>query len=104
MATSTKQTPTVRISEKAHRTLRQLSQSSGEAMQTVLDKALERYRRERFWEEMDAAYAAIQNDPKAVAAEAEERALWDNTLMDGLDRDEVWPEYDNATSKEQPNA
>lgn len=101
MATVTKQAPTVRISEKARETLRQLAQSSGEPMQTVLDKALERYRRERFWEEMDAAYAAIQNDPEALAEELKERALWDNTLMDGLDPNEIWNADGSVTYKEQ---
>ena len=41
MAAQTKQTPTVRISEKSHATLRELSAKYGEPMQSVLDKALE---------------------------------------------------------------
>ena len=59
-------------------------------MHTVLDKALEQYRRQQFFVELDAAYAAIQADPDALSAEMKERALWDNTLMDGLDRQEIW--------------
>lgn len=88
--TATKQGPTVRISTRAHQTLRQLSADTGEPMHTVLDKAREQYRRQRFFEELDAAYAAIQADPDALAEEMKERALWDNTLMDGLDPKEIW--------------
>lgn len=91
MATSaTKQGPTVRISPQSHQTLRQLSADAGEPMQTVLDKALEQYRRQQIFEELDAAFAAIQADPEALAEEMKERALWDNTLMDSLDPNEIW--------------
>lgn len=88
----TKQSTTVRISEQSHHRLRELAAQSGEPMQAVLDKALEQYRRQQFWEEMNAAYAAIQNDPEAMAAERQEFALFEGTLMDGLDPDEIWTE------------
>ena len=87
---TTKQSATVRISEHSHQRLRELAAQTGEPMQAVLDKALEQYRRQRFWEEMNVAYAAIQNDPEALAAEKKEFALWEVTLMDGLDPNETW--------------
>ena len=59
-------------------------------MQSVLGKALEQYQRQKFWEGMKVAYAAIQSDPEAMAAEKKEFALWEATLMDGLDSDETW--------------
>ena len=49
---------------------------------------------QRFWDEYNAAYARLRADPEAWRAELQERALWDNTLMDGLDPDEVWEESD----------
>ncbi len=94
MATAAKPSTTVRISETAHNNLRELAIQNGEPMQTVLDKAIEQYRRQRFWEEMDTAYAAIQRDPEALAAEKKEFALFESTLMDGLDPNEVWTEND----------
>ena len=84
-ATPAKQSATVRISELSRHRLREMAAQSGEPMQTVTDKALETYRRQKFWEEMDTAYAAIQNDPEALAAEKAEFKLWEVTLMDGLD-------------------
>ncbi len=86
----TKQSATVRISEQSHLLLREMAAQEGESMQSVLDKALEQHWRQRFWEEMKVAYAAIQSDPEAMAAEKKEFALWDVTLMDGLDPHEVW--------------
>lgn len=41
MATATKQGATVKISDRARQTLRDLAATSGEPMHTVLDKALE---------------------------------------------------------------
>jgi len=87
-----KQSTTVRISEQSHHRLRELAAQSGEPMQAVLDKALEQYRRQRFWDEMKTAYAAIESDPEALAAEKKEFALFEGTLMDGLDPNEVWTE------------
>ena len=98
MASVAKQSATVRISEQGHRHLRELASKSGEPMQTVIDKALEIYRRQKFWEEMDTAYAAIQNDPEALAAEKAEFKLWEVTLMDGLDPSEDW----SPRSENQP--
>ena len=105
MATATKQpkkqSATVRISTQSHHRLRELAAQDGEPMQAVLDKALEQYRRQKFWEEMTTAYAAIQNDPEALAAEKEELALWETTLMDGLDPEEVWTDEDFVVRKEE---
>ena len=46
---ATKQSTTVRISEQTHHRLRELAAQSGESMQAVLDKALEQYRRQKFF-------------------------------------------------------
>jgi len=85
-----KKSTTVRISEEAYLLLREMAAQEGASMQNVLDDALEQRRRQKFWEEMKVAYAAIQSDPEAMAAEKKEFALWDVTLMDGLDPSEVW--------------
>jgi hypothetical protein len=53
-------------------------------MQSVLDDAIEQYWRDRFLDEVNAAYAALRSDPKAWKEEEAERALWDRTLADGL--------------------
>jgi hypothetical protein len=44
-------------------------------------------RRQRFFEELNAAFATLQADPEAWAEELAERAMWDATLADGLSDD-----------------
>jgi hypothetical protein len=85
-------TPTVSISETAHRILRELSEQTGLSPAEVLDRALDAYRRRVFFEQLNAGYAALRADPEAWAELEAERKLWDATLMDGLDPDERWTE------------
>jgi hypothetical protein len=44
-------------------------------------------RREAFWEEVDASYARLRDDPVAWDEELEERRLWEATLLDDLEDD-----------------
>lgn len=53
-------------------------------MQTVLDEAIEQYRRDRFFRELDEGYSRLQTDYKAWQEELDERRLWDSTVADGL--------------------
>ena len=87
---------TVRISERTHRTLKELARTSGQPMQTILENVIEEERRRRFFDEADIAYARLRADPEAWAEELEERALWDNTLMDGLEDE---PPYDRPSAR-----
>ena len=74
-----------RISEKTHRIAKELAEGSGKTLQEVLEDALEAYRRATFIEECNTAYAALQSDKEAWAAEQAERSELDNTLGDGLE-------------------
>ena len=76
---------TVRVSAETHELLRKLAEASGEPLQKVLERAVENYRREQFFTELNAAYARLQADPVAWEEELAERALWERTLADGLD-------------------
>ena len=77
--------PNVRISAASHELLRQLAEEEGESMHAILDKAIERYRRERFLRSANADYRALRQDPEWTQ-ELQERAVWDQTAGDGLDR------------------
>jgi hypothetical protein len=85
-------TPTVRITEASHQLLKDLAEQTGETMMAVLDKALDVYRRQLFFEQMNAGYAELRADPEAWSEHLAERQLWDTTLMDGLDPRERWTE------------
>ena len=81
---TTVENPNIRITPRSKAALRTLARQEGKPMQTVLDEAIEHYRRNKFLDEANAAYAALRSDPKAWNAEQAERALWDKTLADGL--------------------
>lgn len=74
----------VRISEETRETLRELAHQEGESMQAILDKAVESYRRQKFLDDANAAFAALKSNPEAWKEELDERKLWDQTLNDGL--------------------
>jgi predicted DNA-binding protein len=76
---------TVRISQEARESLQKLSEQTGRKLQELLDEAVERYRRELFLKEANAAFAALRADKEAWAEEEEERAAWEGTLADGLE-------------------
>ncbi len=54
-------------------------------MQTLLDKAVEAYRRRLFLTELHNAYVALRDDPEAWAQVENDRSAWDATLNDGLE-------------------
>ncbi len=70
----------VRVKERTHRTLAQLSRRMRRPMGDVLDVAVERYRRELILAAADRAYA----DSRRSQARADDDDLWDATLGDGL--------------------
>jgi predicted transcriptional regulator len=78
----------IRISSETHQKVRDLAKTKGESMQSVIDKAVEDYRRQRFLEEANRQFAVLRADPQAWQEELEERHAWDAVLMDGLHEDE----------------
>lgn len=77
-------TTTVRISTESHRALRQIAEQENTALQDVIDRAIELYRRDAFFRAMAAAMSALT--PAQIEAERLSAAAWDVTLADGLDR------------------
>lgn len=76
----------VRIPGETYSTLKKLSKETARPMSEVVAEAVERYRRERFLAEANAAYDALS--PSAKRKYREESAAWDATLLDGLSVDE----------------
>src|SRR5262245_25926725 len=75
---------TVRLSEGASETLRELARGGGKSMQAVLEQAIEALRRQHFLEAVNSSYGTIRNDAPGWAEIEEERRAWDATLLDGL--------------------
>ena len=53
-------------------------------MAAVLEEAIERHRRQKFLEEVNASYAALKANRKKWKDETSERKLWDRANDDGL--------------------
>lgn len=79
------QTQTMTINETTHQLLVRLADLEKTSAEAVLHRALETYQRELFWKQTNAAYAALKADPEAWADEIAERALWEQTLADGVE-------------------
>ncbi len=75
----------VRVTKQTHQQLAALAQENGLSMQTILDQAVEAYRRQSFLEALNADFVALKTHSEDWAEEQEERKLWEQTLADGLE-------------------
>ena len=73
----------VRVSKQTHQQLTALTKQNGLSMQTILDRAVEAYRRQSFLESLNADFAALQTRTEEWTEELAERKLWEQTLADG---------------------
>ena len=78
---------TVRISQETHRALRELADSEQTSLQTVLERAIEAYRRKRFLDEANRQFRALRSNEDTWKQELEERREWDLTMSDEPSRD-----------------
>jgi hypothetical protein len=92
--------PQVRVTAPTHAKLVELATAQDLSITEVLDRAVEAYRRQWFFDTAHEAYARLRDDPSAWAAWQAELAGWDATQMDGLEDD---PPFDLAED-EQPQA
>ncbi len=74
----------MRVSARSRDTLRELAAQTGESMQSMIDEAVELYRRRRFLEAVNAAYTPLRQDAETWRAIEHERREWDVALGDGL--------------------
>lgn len=81
-------TSTVRISNKSQKLLRDLAKQDKKTMHELLDDLIEKEMEKRFFDQLDQAYLALKSNPDEWQEELKERAEWDITLSDGLEKDE----------------
>ncbi len=89
----------LRIGEETHELLKKLARLEGTSMQRVLDKALTEYQKKRFFDSLGEAFSALKANPESWAEEQKERAVWEKTLSDDLEPDEVWTEDGNIVAR-----
>ncbi|MCG3197214.1 MAG: toxin-antitoxin system protein [Candidatus Omnitrophica bacterium] len=83
---------TIPISPSTEETLKRLSALRHEPVEAVLAEAVEEFHKKCLIAETNDAYRRLKEDPEARGEWEEEMALWDTTLMDGLDPNETWNE------------
>ena len=89
----------LRIADETREVLRELARLEGASMQSVLDRALAEYQKKRFFDTLDAGFQALKKDDKAWSEEQRERQIWENTLSDSVEPDEIWTEDGNVIAK-----
>ena len=72
----------VRVSDETHRSIKTLAASQGIAIQTVIDQAIDDYRKRQFLNKLNEDFARCRADETEWEAELEERATWEATLAD----------------------
>jgi hypothetical protein len=76
---------TVRIKQETREALRELERQTGERTPELLARAVDQFRRSLILAETNVAYGALRASGADRADLEEERAEWDETLVDGLD-------------------
>jgi hypothetical protein len=78
-------TTTIRISRRARQEARALADATGKPMSQAVEDAIHAERRRVFWQQFRAAAARVAADPAVGAEEQAEAALFEGTLLDGLE-------------------
>jgi len=78
---------TIRLQDKTHKALKEISRVTGKSLQAALEGAVEQERRRIYLEGLSADYAELRKDPKAWNEFRKELKEWDATLKDGLEND-----------------
>jgi hypothetical protein len=81
---------TVRVDPKLHATLRTLSAAEQRSISQVIEEAVDRYQKERFWTAMHEGFARLRADPAAWREYQDEATLWDSVSGDGLEDEEQY--------------
>ncbi len=75
----------LRVSETAHKTIKEIAMNRGISLQAAIEAMIEEYRRRDFLIQANSDYDRLKSDTMGWHEEAEERKLWEATLVDGLD-------------------
>ncbi len=89
---------TVRVEDSLHATLREIAAEEHRPIGQVIEDAIQRYRKEKFWRGVHEDFARLRADPVAWKSYQDEVTLWDSTAGDGLENEE--PYYTPEEEKE----
>jgi ribbon-helix-helix CopG family protein len=91
----------VPISEATLARLQEMAGWAGTSVEATLEQAVRDQYDRKFWDAVNAGYAALRADPAAWAEVEAERKLWDNALADGLGPPEHWTEAGDVMPPEE---
>jgi len=77
-------TTTVRISRRARANAEAVAAATNRSMSSVIEEAVDAYRREIFWRQYEEGIARLRQDPEAWADYESEREAEAGSLRDGL--------------------
>ncbi len=85
-------TTTIRINKEVYKELKEIADFENETMQKTLEKALDEYKTKKFFCRLNESVTRYKTSRDDWEEEIEERKLWDNTLVDGLEDEgnETW--------------
>ncbi len=94
----------VSVSETTLARLEEMASWVGVSIAEILERTVKEQYDRRFWDAVNAGYAAMRADPSVWADIESERRLWENTLLDGLDPSEDWMERGDTPPAEPEQA
>ncbi len=87
---SSRDKTTVRISTSTRNKLKEIADQENTTLLSVLERAVELYRRQQFLQDVNEAYQTLQQNEKELAELESVYQEFDTTLSDGLSMDENW--------------
>lgn len=78
-------TKTIRIDDETDKLIGELASELLKTKKDVLKEAVKAYKKELLFSKANLAYEVLREDKAGWAQELEERAVWDDALMDGLE-------------------
>jgi hypothetical protein len=81
---------TVRVEDRLAATLRELAREEHRPIGQVIEDAVSRYKREKFWLEIEASVERLRSDPVAWKDYQDEIASLEGGSMDGLEDEDPY--------------
>lgn len=81
---------TVRVDVRTREVLREWSAEQRKPIGEIIADLVQQQERERFWREMHEDFAQLRADNEAWRDYQDELAVWDATLLDGLEDEEPY--------------
>ena len=83
---------TIRVSPQVREQLAELAKAEGKPIGQFIQGLVAEHEKRQFFKGLAEDFRRLQSDPEAWAHYQSELALWDTTLMDGLENEPPWEE------------